>query len=418
MNNENFKQETPKDQEWVSYPDFEEKLYNKNVRFPKIKSITQGPKYYWFSYYDKFQTDPSDRFVLSMQVEFDDRSPAKEDYIKIGMIDLQDNNKWIELGKTCAWCWQQGCMLQWKPNSKNEILWNDRVKDRFVCHILDVYTGKKHTLDYPVYHISPDGKKALSLDFSRVQSVRPGYGYAGLADKNENILRPDNVGISLLDLGNGNAKLLFSIADVASIKYADSNIDDDKHWFNHAAWNISGSRFLFLNRWRSLTNRFASFRTRMLTSDEKGSDLRVVTDKPYVSHFTWRDSEHIAMWREDGYKLFKDDGHGKEEKILDATNGHISYLPGNNWMISDTYIDKNDDQNLFLFHTKTKKIVPLGHFKTLGYKTGELRCDLHPRQTRDGKKLIVDSTHAGNGRQQYIIDIEDALIQDKVFLKS
>ena len=147
----------------------------------------------------------------------------------------------------------------------------------------------------------------------------------------------------------------------------------------------------------------------MFTANADGGDIRLVTDKPYISHFTWRDNDHISMWRENGYKLYKDNQSGNEEKILDATNGHISYLPGNNWIISDTYVDKNGDQNLFLFHIPTGKIVPLGRFKTLGYTSGEFRCDLHPRQTRDGKKLIIDSTHGGNGRQQYIISIENFL---------
>ena len=46
--------------------------------------------------------------------------------IAIGMVDLADNDSWIELGTSSAWGWQQGCMLQWLPGSKTEVLWNDR----------------------------------------------------------------------------------------------------------------------------------------------------------------------------------------------------------------------------------------------------------------------------------------------------
>jgi len=398
--------ETPKDQEWVSHPQFEEELYRRNAHFPDVKPITHGPQYHWFGYYDKFSTDPEDRFVLSMQVDFDDRSPKEDDFIRVGLVDIEDSYKWTQLGKSRAWCWQQGCMLQWRPGSTDEVMWNDRSRDRFVCHIVNVQTGDRRTLDFPVYHVRPDGKDALVADFSRIQSLRPGYGYPGIPDKSENISSPEEIGISIANLETGKLELLFSVKDIASIPYEDPAADD-MHYFNHLAWNTDGSRFLFLHRWRSAGGRFPDFRTRMFTAAANGSDVRLVTDKPYVSHFTWRDPEHIAIWRENSYKLYKDDGSGSEETILNAPNGHHTYLQGNQWMIADTYADKDGCQNPFLFHVGTGRIVPLGHFQTLRYTTGELRCDLHPRIIRDGKRVIIDSTHGGNGRQQYLFDIAD-----------
>ena len=64
--------------------------------------------------------------MLSNQVSFEHRIPNGEDRIKVGMIDLEDNDRWIELGSSRAWGWQQGCMLQWRPGSKSEVIWNDR----------------------------------------------------------------------------------------------------------------------------------------------------------------------------------------------------------------------------------------------------------------------------------------------------
>ena len=402
----NLQREIPLDQVWVSCPEFEKKLYRKDVSFPEAKAITAGPKHHWFSYYDKFQTDPSDRFALSMEVDFDDRSPGGNDYINVGMIDLENGNQWIELGNTCAWCWQQGCMLQWRPCSTVEVMWNDRIENNFVCHILNVETGAKRTLEYPIYHVHPNGRLALVADFARLQSVRPGYGYPGVRDVNEDILRPKDSGVSVMDIDTGDIRLLISVKDIAALQYQDEVSDDDKHYFNALAWNPDGSRFLFLHRWRSLKGRFSDFRTRMFTAATDGSDIRMVTNKPYISHFTWRDQEHIAMWRENGYVLYMDDGSMIEQQtILEATNGHLSFLPGNEWMIADTYVDKDRCQNLFLYHLETGKIVPLGHFKTLRHTTGELRCDLHPRITRDGQSILIDSTHGGNRRQMYLINI-------------
>jgi len=188
---------------------------NAESKLPPIRAITRGPKFHWFSYYDKLQFDPSGRYALSMEVGFEHRSPKLDDVIKIGMVDLKNNDRWIELGESRSWCWQQGCMLQWLPGSKNKIIWNDRVSDRFVCHILNFFTGEIRTLPYPIYTISPDGRTAVAPDFRRVQDMRPGYGYAGLPDPYTDDLAPKDTGIFRIDLETDRRDLIISLADIA-----------------------------------------------------------------------------------------------------------------------------------------------------------------------------------------------------------
>ena len=84
--------------------------------FP-VRPITSGPSCHWFGYYDKFEVDPSGRYVLGMEVNFEHRSPRPKDVIRVGMVDLEEGNRWLELGESRAWCWQQGCMLQWLPGT-------------------------------------------------------------------------------------------------------------------------------------------------------------------------------------------------------------------------------------------------------------------------------------------------------------
>ena len=72
-----------------------------------VEKLTSGPAFHWFGYYDKFQFDPTDRYVLGMKVTFEHRLPTEKDAVKIGMIDLEDGNRWIELGESRAWSWQQ-----------------------------------------------------------------------------------------------------------------------------------------------------------------------------------------------------------------------------------------------------------------------------------------------------------------------
>jgi len=210
----------------------------------------------------------------------------------------------------------------------------------------------------------------------------------------------------LMDLDSGSAKDIFSYQQIAAIPYPHMDARDDRHYMYVFEWSPDGRRFVFLNRWRSANGNWLGFRTRMFSAAFDGSDLRLVTDKPYISHFTWRDPSHIAMWRDGAYRLCADDGSFREETILEATNGHLSFFAGGDWMIADTYHDKNGNQNPYLYHLPTQRIIPLGHFYIPEkYRSGELRCDLHPRIMRSGKKIIVDSTHGNNGRQLYMIHI-------------
>jgi hypothetical protein len=379
---------------------------------PPIRTITRGPKFHWFAYYDKLQFDPSMRYVLSNEVDFEHRSPKADDVIKVGMVDLQDNDRWIELGETRAWCWQQGCMLQWRPGSKTEVLWNDREGDRFVCHVLDVKTHEKRTIPYPIYTVSPCGKWAVSPDFRRVNDMRPGYGYAGLPDPNKDKLAPEDSGIFRIDLDTGEQTLLLSLAEIAKIPFEKYDLTGAKHYFNHLLVSPDGSRFEFLHRWRMEGLR--SFGTRMLTAAADGSDVRVIDPSGYTSHFIWRDPDHILAWSRadshgDAFYLYEDRQGGKIEvvgKDVMPHNGHCTYLPGNEWILNDTYPQgKKREQNPYLYHVATGKRVPLGHFAQPTEYRGEWRCDTHPRFSPDGKFVCIDSPHTGTGRQLHLIDI-------------
>ena len=385
-----------------------------HARVP-CRAVTRGPAHHWFSYYDVLQWEPSGRYLLAMEVDFEHRSPRADDVIRLGMIDLRDQDRWTTLGTSRAWGWQQGCRFQWRPGSDREVLWNDRDGDHFVCRILDVFTGRLRTLPRPVYHVSPDGRYALSTDFSRIDHMRPGYGYAGLPDPNRDVDAPEDSGIYRLDLDTGEVKELFSLADIARIPYPGTK-KDDVHYFNHILWNPEGSRFLFLHRWRTIPRgadgkrgRASGFRTRMFTADREGRNLRLVTDRPRISHYTWRDAEHILIHRA-AFRLYRDDGSGRETTVLETSDGHQTYLPGNEWLLADTY-PKGEarEQEVYLFHIPTGRRVTLGRFPLPPAYRGEWRVDTHPRIDPTGRWVSIDSAHGGEGRQVYLLDLKPVL---------
>lgn len=387
-----------------------------NKVLTKSRTITRGPKHHWFGYYDKLQFDPSQRFVLGMEVDFEHRSPRADDVIKIGMVDLEDNDRWIELGESSAWCWQQGCMLQWLPGSTNKVLWNDRAKDRFVCRLFDIETREQNEIPHPIYSVSPDGKSAVTPDFRRIQDVRPGYGYPGFPDPYGGDLAPEESGVFHIDLTTGESTLALSLAKIAQLGTIPNPQVGIKHYFNHLLYSPDGSRFIALHRWRY---KDGSRLTRMITARPDGSDIRIVVPNGYTSHFIWRDSNHIlAQSRQfngiDGWAnfLFEDiEGGGAVEAVgyglLDGS-GHASYLPGNEWILSDTYPQgKERLQTPHLFHVGSSRRIDLEKFPSPKAYTGEWRVDTHPRYSPDGRLVCIDSPDGAQGRQLHLIDIGD-----------
>ena len=384
------------------------------ARLPEARPITRGPGYHWFGYYDKLQFDAASRRVLGMRVGFEHRSPRAGDTIRLGVIDLADNDRWQDLGETQAWNWQQGCMLQWLPGGRDEVIWNardDREK-RFVSVVMNVRTGKKRTLPNPIYAISPDGSWAVYPDFRRLNDSRPGYGYAGLHDNNADVAAPKDAGLWRMELRSGKSEMLLSFADVSAVANPHEDMSGAKHWFNHLLFNTDGSRFTFLHRWRGPKHK-ASWSTRMLTCTPEGKDLFVIDPYGKTSHFVWRDPSHILAWMwhpSDGERFYVlEDKTGQAAVIgkdVMTRNGHCTYLPGNKWILNDTYPDGERMQHLFLYEVSSGRKVTLGRFHSPTQYAGEWRCDLHPRSSPDGKRVLIDSTHGGNGRQMYLIDID------------
>jgi hypothetical protein len=299
-------------------------------------------------------------------------------------------------------------------------MWNDRDGEHFVCHVLDVKTGAPRILPRAVYTVCPEGKAALSLDFERVQDMRPGYGYPGIPDPNANVLRPSDAGIYRMDVDSGASDLILSIAEIAAIPFPHDDLSNAKHYVNHLLFCPDGTRFIFLHRWRKRgSDRYddvGGFGTRMMTASADGSDLRVIDDSGYTSHFIWRDAASILAWTRlpeggDGFYLFEDDerpaGVQPIGKGAMTRNGHCTYLPGGEWILNDTYPDGERMQDVYLYHPAEKRVVPLGRFHAPAPYTGEFRVDTHPRASRDGRLVAIDSAHGGEGRQMYLIDLSE-----------
>lgn len=372
--------------------------------------VTEGPRHHFFGYYDKCPWDVTGRYLLGLEIDLRDRPPGSDDAATVGMVDLAGGNRWIPLAETEAWNWQQGAMLQWVPSDTDAlIIYNARSNASLVSVVRDVHDGSARTLPRPIYALSRDGRSALSLSFPRIHHCRPGYGYAGVPDPWRENPAPEEDGIWRMDLATGECWLIVPLARVATIDRRPS-MDGARHWHNHIQFNTDDSRFLFLHRWRRDGMMWS---TRMFTARPDGSDLYCVADHEMVSHFDWRDETHILAWarqHEEGdlYYLFTDKAREKEvvgRGVL-TVDGHCSYSPDRRWILTDSYPDAESKRALILFRPADGRCIVLGRFYSPPELADEIRCDLHPRWSRDGSQVCIDSAHEGD-RQLYVMDVGD-----------
>jgi hypothetical protein len=380
-------------------------LENSSEQLMDWQPLTKGPGFHWFSYYDIQQFEPTGRYVLGMQVSFEGRQPTADDEVKIGIIDLQDGNRWKQVGTSKAWCWQQGCRLQWRPKSDREILWNDREDGKLVCRILDVKSGAMRTIPSPVDHIHPDGKVAIVADFARVGWMRPDYGYQGIPDPNRKVHAPSDSGIWKVDIDRGERRMLLSLAEIAA--FPSEGYSPEKkgfHYTNHLSWSPSGKSIMFLHR--------GDVAARMLIADADGSNLRFITNNP--SHYAWENDDRMLCWVPPSYRYYQTDGKGdsKGVSLFPAPNGHQTFIPGTDWLLTDTYPEAGPGadrvQYIYLYHLKTGKKVIIGKFHSPVEYSGMWRCDTHPRLSPDFTKVTIDATHS-SGRQIYMTDISSVI---------
>ncbi len=321
-------------------------------------------------------------------------------------IYKSNSNRVKSLSKTNAWNWQQGCMLQWYANSNDEIIYNnyDEIQDIYFSEILNIESEKTKRICKPVYSVSKDGNFALTLNFNRLAEMRPDYGYF---NKSEDSLFDDKKdGIFLIDIKSNDYKLIISLEDLKNFKPVKTMVNS-RHWVNHIDISPNGKRFMFLHRWIKNKKKYH----RLLTSDIDGRNLFYITGDEIVSHNCWLDSKNIISFcrLNDGrlrYNYYKDKkGFVKIIGVNDfLKDGHPSISPDGKWMLTDEYPDKSRFSSLYLYDLINEKKYIVGEFyQPFKYK-GEIRIDLHPKWSKNGHFISIDSGHNGR-RCLYVINV-------------
>lgn len=355
----------------------------------------------FYGYYDISPFDKSNERVLYHLYNKKNKF-KKHIYLGYTQINQERNIKIKVFGKTDAWCWQMGSRLQWFPSScGNLVIYNNVLKNGYGSVLMDLNSEKIiNQFSKPIYSLNNSAKSALYLNFDRLNRLRPGYGYKSFKDETTHNLNPNDDGLHKLNLNNNTSDLLYSIKEISE---TDVSIDygNAEHYINHILWSPNGDKYLFFHLWQNHKSR----KSRLMLAGEVNS-LRCIyePENGNVSHYTWKNNDEVLLTVIDKnkdlrYILINLENNTKKiigEKIL-KIDGHPSFSPlEKNIFLSDTYPDKYRNQYLYLYDIDKNQQKKIAYFYSPSSFQGETRCDLHPRFSHDGKKICIDTAHAGS----------------------
>lgn len=306
------------------------------------------------------------------------------------------------IASSIAWNWQQGCRLRWFPGTNNEIIFNIFDHDNYASIVVDTDGKKLRQYSYPLYDIDSEGKIGLSLNFDRLGSLRPGYGYKcrkytanGLADES----------IKIIDLAADSvlAKLTYKQISDCIKKRCDLRYC----YINHLSFSPNSDKFLFF--WIEIINGY--HQASLIVYYFADKKMRPLELKHKVSHYVWLDNDNILCTVYETptqCKYYTYNTKTLEKKpycfrILDS-DGHPSKW-SNDCILTDTYPLKNGYQYLYKVDALRERKEVLMKIFSKPVANGELRTDLHPRLSEDKSFICFDSNNSGN-RELFIINLD------------
>lgn len=362
----------------------------------------------FFGYYDRNPWDPDYRLHLALRVGQCERLPQVGETAEVGVLEVATYS-FHRLATTRAWCHQQGAMTLWLPHRPGHFLFNDfdLAERRLVARVYSLRAGLVGAYSRPIYSLSPDGRWGASLAFARIP--RRGYSYA---DATLDLSPPDldGDGLFLVDMHSGTERLLASYRQLFALHPALYTVEGKHSWLNHIIFNCDSSKLLFLLRHCAEPTKPDPWPwfTHMYTVNVDGSGLACPLPHPYwigISHQIWGRTPHEVLvdanWQGQGseYVVFDERVRPLQAQRISrgmGPMGHLIFAPDGRTMLADTY-PVDGCQRLALVDCASGNWRELGRFehRQPAGNPVDVRCDLHPRWSPDGRRITVDSIAAG-----------------------
>jgi hypothetical protein len=382
---------------------FYRKPYNYKSTY-KLNEISCGEKETFFGYYDKSPESKNGNFIIFHQslIPTNDK-PNNLQPIQIFLRDLVQDKE-VLVGESKTYNWQQGAKLQWISDNKFIFNFYDSFSNSYKSRILDTTKRENVTIiNSPIYDCYED-LFGLSLNFNRLAQLRPDYGYTNIIEEIDYTNNKED-GIYYVDLQNNTSRLLLSFEQIIGVSFL-ANMKNARHKINHIMISPDGKQFIFIHRWFLPSGKRID---RLLISEIRGNNLRIISDSSMVSHCCWYDNNIVFGYLRDssyGDSFYRINTKNLSielisEKLIGMGDGHLSIL--NNKMVFDSYPDRSRMKHLYIYNLIENSVTQIGEFLEPLKYFGETRCDLHPRWSYNGNRVYFDSTHTGERKLYSVI---------------
>ena len=402
----------------------------------------------WFGYYNYDTLNYDQTKMLCNRAKFDGVAPQKGMEIELGYYDLLDK-QWYKIDDTDSWNWQQGAMLQWLPGdeNRNKVIYNTSLNGHLISKIHDIVCKETKIINWPIYGITPDGKKSISLELERSYWCRA-YHYQSVVNPFFEGEIIDTDGIFEIDLISNTRKRIISIEEIIQYDYK-QYFADCKHWLEHIMISENGKYFCFLHRFSPKTDIY-KYETRIFIADISGKHLQIIPNWNVFewSHFGWNGDSAFAIYtvknnsatgayksverkhtdksniiktiffssinqlkhiipnhlkriikgQSSFYQYYTIDKDGafvlKQSFNLRILNidGHPSFTNDGKYMVTDSYPDDEGYQRLIIYNIESGKGLIVGKFYA-ALRKNPASCDLHPKLSRNNDYLVIDSAY-------------------------
>lgn len=361
----------------------------------------------FFGYYDKSPLSPNGWLLCHASGHPTNEQPRADRSIAVQVYDFRagELNRAALSIDTQTYNWQQGARAHWLDGDTFVFNDFDATQQRYICRMWSI--GQRREIRRYAQPVQDSWRNDyfLSLNYRRLQALRPDYGYRNLPPLGPDALADlEHDGIERVDYADGRHHLLYSLSQICRCGH-EPVFDKAAHKVNHIMIGPDGRHFIFLHRYFVGRRKF----DRLMLGSADGVELRVLSAHGMVSHSFWMNEGALLCYLRrpdghDGYTIV-DTASGAMRPLLEGRldglgDGH-PHVHGH-CFVTDTYPDKRRMQHLLMGDLHSGRIIELGRFHQGFRYGGETRCDLHPRFDTEGRHVFFDSVCSGRRRLHFL----------------
>lgn len=390
----------------------------------KVTQITHGPLHHYFGYIGQSRTVPwnaSGRYLLALQVGFQDRLPGADDPADICVIDTHDNYAIRVVDRTRGWNPQQGTMFYWNPeHPETQFFFNDREprtgKVFAVLFDIAANNGKGARVreyrfdDTPVANggVAQNGGYFTAINYARMARLRPVTGYAEAWDWTRDVGAPADDGIFRVDIGTGEKTLIVSFAQLKeALRGTVENLDARHFFINHTLNNRNNDLIYFFCRADFEQQVNGPRVNAVFTVRPDGSAL--TRHETFIGgHPEWEWGPRIIGSFE-GRQVVYDTGRRRIAESLGGSDvfpnpeGDVSLSPDGSWFVNGHR--KGEFHHYTFLDMKTRRVVKSPPVFLATWNRGPLRLDPAPAWNRTSDAIVVPGIAADGTRQMFLLEL-------------